>query len=129
MSVLAANLRSTQHPRLQARKEEWASRLEAAAQTQTQAAKALDAAELEVMRLAMRRRGLAQAAQVMLTRLKREFKNVGMSQAQIHEIIPGSPRGRRAPAEPEAEVPAEASAESDTAADEPAPESAPRSVG
>jgi hypothetical protein len=142
MRVLAANLRSTDHPGLQPRKEGWASRINAAAQTLAQAVKALEAAELEAMCLVMRRRALAQVAQVMLSRLKRDFINVGMNQAQIHEIIPRSRRRRRGPAEPEAEVRAETTTEAaveepapervetttESSAEEPAPESGPRSA-
>ena len=36
----------------------------------------------------MQRRTLADSAQVGLTRLKRDLKNLGMTEAQVHEIIP-----------------------------------------
>lgn len=39
----------------------------------------------------MQRRTLANAAQVELTRLKRDLKNAGLTEAQVHEIIPDTP--------------------------------------
>ncbi len=39
----------------------------------------------------MQRRTLADALQVALVRLKRDLKNQGMAEAQVHEIIPDVP--------------------------------------
>jgi hypothetical protein len=91
MNVLSANIRHTSHPKLQAKKEDWALRIDAKATAQAEAAKSADASEILVTTLSMRRRTLAFAAQVALTRLKRDFKNAGMTEAQVHEIIPDVP--------------------------------------
>ena len=96
MNVLSANIRHTSHPKLQAKKEDWALRIDAKATAQAEAAKSADASEVLVTTLSMRRRTLAFAAQVALTRLKRDFKNAGMMEAQVHEIIPDVPTGTRA---------------------------------
>ena len=127
MKLLAANLRSTEHPSLQDSKEGLGSQVETAARTLAQAVDALTNAELVVRILKKRRRALAQAAQVMLSRLKRDFLNAGLTQAQIHEIVPSEPRSRSAPVQPGAEIPAEIT--TDPQADslevlEPAPRSA-----
>jgi hypothetical protein len=39
----------------------------------------------------MQRRTLADTAQLALTRFKRDLKNLGMTEAQIHEISPEAP--------------------------------------
>jgi hypothetical protein len=96
MNVLSANIRHTNHPKLQAKKEDWALRIDAKATAQAEAAKSADASEILVTTLSMRRRTLAFAAQVALTRLKRDFKNAGMTEAQVHEIIPDVPTSARA---------------------------------
>ena len=62
---------------------------------QAEAAKSADASETLVTTLSMRRRTLAFAAQVALIRLKRDFKNAGMTEAQVHEIIPDVPTNVR----------------------------------
>jgi hypothetical protein len=85
---LAANIRGTNHPKLVERKEGWAKRIEACAAAQAEAAKPTDAAHARVTVLAMQRRAAADALQIALTRLKRDLKNDGMTEAQIHEIIP-----------------------------------------
>ena len=87
---------ASDHPKLQAKKEDWALRIDAKAAAQAEAAKSADASEILVTTLSMRRRTLAFAAQVALTRLKRDFKNAGMTEAQVHEIIPDVPTSTRA---------------------------------
>lgn len=88
MAVFAGNIRASKHPKLVERKEGWAKRIESCAAAQTEAAKPTDAAHAQVTVLAMQRRALADALQVALTRFKRDLKNGGMTEAQIHEIIP-----------------------------------------
>jgi hypothetical protein len=87
---------ASNHPKLQAKKEDWALRIDAKAEAQAEAAKSADASEILVTTLSMRRRTLAFASQVALTRLKRDFKNAGMTEAQVHEIIPDVPTSTRA---------------------------------
>jgi hypothetical protein len=96
MQVLAANIRQTNNPKLADKKEDWAVRIEQKAAAQTKAAEPIAAANAQVTALKMQRRTLANAAQVALVRLKRDFKNIGMTEAQIHEIIPDSPAGSSA---------------------------------
>lgn len=91
MIVLASNIRGTKHPRLVERKEEWASRIEKRAAVQVEAANAAAPAYAKAISLAMQRRTLAEITQLGLTRLKRDLKNLGMSEVQIHEIIPEAP--------------------------------------
>ncbi len=52
------------------------------------------------LQIPMRRRALADALQVALTRLKRDLKNGGMTEAQIHEIIPDVPSSADSAAAP-----------------------------
>jgi hypothetical protein len=40
---------------------------------------------------------MADAVQLGLTRFKRDLKNIGMTEAQIHEIIPDSPTASNGP--------------------------------
>jgi hypothetical protein len=96
MKVLAANIRQTNNAKLIDRKEDWAARIEQKAAAQAKAAEPLAAADAQVTTLKLQRRTLANAAQVALVRLKRDFKNIGMTEAQIHEIIPDSPAGSSA---------------------------------
>lgn len=88
MGILASNLRTTTHPKLVGRKEDWAVRIEKRAAAQAEAAAAASPLYARVTALSMQRRTLADLAQVAMTRLKRELKNMGMTEAQVHEIIP-----------------------------------------
>lgn len=91
MGVLASNIRSTKHPKLAERKEEWATRIEKRAATQTAAAATAEPIHAREIALTMQRRTFADLAHLALTRLKRDMKNLGMSEVQIHEIIPDVP--------------------------------------
>jgi hypothetical protein len=96
MAVLAANIRATKHPKLAERKEAWAKRIDVCAAAQAETARPTDAAHAQVTVLGMQQRALADSIQIALTRLKRDLKNNGMTEAQIHEVIPdvsGSPAG------------------------------------
>jgi hypothetical protein len=93
MGVLAANIRNSKHPKLADKKEAWAKRIEAKAAAQAQAAAPTETAHAQATGLTMQRRTLADATQVGLTRLKRDLKNLGMTEAQVHEIIPEAPTG------------------------------------
>ena len=93
MAVLASNIRSSQHPKLADKKEDWATRIEQKAAAQSEAIKPVDSAYAQVTVLSMQRRTLADSIQIGLTRLKRDLKNNGMTEAQVHEIIPDSPVG------------------------------------
>lgn len=97
MTVLASNIRNTRHPKLADQKEAWATRIEQKAAAQAEAAKPTDAAYAQVTVLSMQRRALANSVQIALTRLKRDLKNIGMTEAQVHEIIPDAPVGGSAP--------------------------------
>jgi hypothetical protein len=69
-------------------KEAWAKRIEDKAAAQAEAARPSEVSHAQVTTLAMQRRSLADAVQIALTRFKRDLKNLGMTEAQIHEIIP-----------------------------------------
>jgi hypothetical protein len=91
MGVLAANIRSSNSPKLAEKKEGWAVRIERRAAAQAQAAAPVEGADAQVAALVMQRRTLANAVQVGLARLKRDLKNLGMTESQTHEIIPDAP--------------------------------------
>jgi hypothetical protein len=91
MGVLAANIRNANNAKLADKKEAWAVRIEQKAAVQKQAAEPIDASDAQVTTLGMQRRTLTETGQVSLVRLKRDFKNLGMTEAQIHEIIPDNP--------------------------------------
>jgi hypothetical protein len=95
MSLLAQNIRGSQHPKVADKKEDWAKRIEAKAAAQAEAAKPSEASYARVTFLTMQRRTLADALQVALVRLKRDMKNLGMTEAQVHEIIPDVPPSTR----------------------------------
>jgi hypothetical protein len=97
MAVLASNIRNSKHPKLVDQKEAWATRIDQKAAAQAEAAKPTNAAYAEVSVLSMQRRTLANSIQIALTRLKRDLKNIGMTEAQVHEIIPDVPVGGSAP--------------------------------
>lgn len=96
MAVLAGNIRATKHPKLVERREVWATRIEQRAAAQAEAAAPTADAYARVTALNMQRRTLADTAQLALTRLKRDLKNIGMTEAQVHEIIPDAPAGNGA---------------------------------
>ncbi len=88
MATLAARIRQTTAPALQAKKEGWAQRIEAKAAPQEQAAAALKAAEAQLTVAKGILRAVADVVQVALVRLKRDLKNIGLTETQIHDIIP-----------------------------------------
>ena len=88
MSVLADRFRKTTVPALQANKEAWAVEIEQKAAVQEAAAAASKAADAPVYSFVAQQRSLANIAQVALTRLKRDYKSSGMTEVQIHELIP-----------------------------------------
>jgi hypothetical protein len=106
MAVLAKNIRNSNHPKLAAKKEEWAQRIEVKAAAQAEAAKPTEASYARVTGLTMQRRTLADALQVGLVRFKRDLKNLGMTEAQVHEIIPDVPASGRSSDTPPAPKPA-----------------------
>jgi hypothetical protein len=85
MAVLARNIRNSNHPKLAAKKEEWAKRIEVKAAAQAEAARPTESSYAQVMALTMQRRTLADTLQVGLVRFKRDLKNLGMTEAQVHE--------------------------------------------
>ena len=91
MGVLAANIRNSKHPKLVDKKEAWAKRIEEKAAAQAEAARPAEVSHAKVTTLTMQRRTLADAVQLGLTRFKRDLKNMGMTEAQVHEIIPDAP--------------------------------------
>jgi len=91
MSLLAQNIRGSSHPKLAEKKEDWAKRIEAKAAAQAEAAKPAEASYARVTFLTLQRRTLADALQVALVRFKRDLKSQGMTEAQVHEIIPDVP--------------------------------------
>jgi hypothetical protein len=97
MTVLAANIRNSKHPKLADKKEAWAQRIEVKAAAQAEAARPAEVSHAQVTTLAMQRRTLADAVQLALTRFKRDLKNLGMTEAQVHEIIPDAPAAANGP--------------------------------
>lgn len=98
MAILAGRLRQNTTPALQANKEAWAQRIEAKAVLQEQAAGAFQHAEVQLQVVEGLERAVADLVQVSLVRLKRDLKNAGLTEAQIHEIIPdyvAKPRGAK----------------------------------
>jgi hypothetical protein len=91
MGVLAKIIRGSSHPKLAEKREDWAKRIEAKAAAQAEAAKPPESSYAQVTALSMQRRTLADALQVSLVRYKRDLKNLGMTEAQVHEIIPDVP--------------------------------------
>jgi hypothetical protein len=91
MGVLASNIRNSNHPKLAEKKEAWANRIEMRATAQAAASTPVEASLAQVSGLTMQRRTMADALQVGLSRLKRDYKNLGMTEVQIHEIIPDAP--------------------------------------
>ncbi len=103
MGVLANRFRESTVPALQANKEAWAVEIEQKAAVQKAAATASKDADAPVYAFVAQQRSLANLAHVALTRLKRDYKSEGMTEAQIHEIIPDyTPRTTKheAPATP-----------------------------
>jgi hypothetical protein len=96
MAVLAKNIRTSSHPKLAAKKEDWAKRLEIKAAAQAEAARPTESSYALVTALTMQRRTLADALQIGLVRFKRDLKNTGMTEAQVHEVIPDIPATARA---------------------------------
>ena len=129
MAILAANLRRTTAPTLQAGKEGWAQRIDARTALQAPAADLVRKAEAKLAVSAGIARGVADLAQVALARLKRDLQNIGQTEAQIHEIIPSYQPTPRAPAKggkPDGKTPAEPKAgEAKAGEAKPAPEPKP----
>jgi hypothetical protein len=99
MNALAKNTRATQAAKLQAGKAAWAAGIEAKATAQQAAGDETEDADAAVIALRAQLRGLANLAQVALSRLKRDYKNAGLSETQLHEVIPAyepTPRARLA---------------------------------
>jgi hypothetical protein len=105
MTILASRIRKTNAPALQAGKDAWAKRIEDKADPQQKAAAALKDAEVKVGVTRGIARAVADLAQVALTRLKRDLKNLGMTETQIHEIIPDYEPKPRAPKPAKAATP------------------------
>lgn len=88
MTILAARIRKTTAAALQADKDTWAQAIEDRATVQTKLSNSLKAAEAQLTVSKGIARGVADLAQVGLARLKRDLTNLGLSDAQIHRIIP-----------------------------------------
>jgi hypothetical protein len=111
MTILAARFRQSTAAVLQAGKEGWAQRVEAKAADQLAAATKLQAAEATLMGATGIARGVADLAQVALARFKRDLNNAGLTETQIHDIIPSyepkpqTPPAAATPATPPAGAP------------------------
>ena len=128
MGVLAANIRNANNTKLADKKEAWAVRIEQKAELQKQAAAPIDASDALVTTLGMQRRTLAETGQVNLVRLKRDFKNIGMTEAQIHEIIPDNPTTSSAAAPNPAPQPTQDPAPQPTSNTQPASSTQPATI-
>ena len=95
MRVLAEKIRSSSHPEVQKNRMEWSKRVEMKALAQESAARPAEEAmaQYEVANGSLR--AMTGSAQLSLTRLKRDYKNMGMSEEQVHEIIPDRSVGAR----------------------------------
>jgi hypothetical protein len=102
MRVLERQIRSSDVPALAEKKSGWGDRIKVKAEAQENAAKPVQDADAKVEVLTGYEKSLAKLAQLLLTRLKRDYKNAGMTEHQIHEIIPDYvPRPRAKPAGPQ----------------------------
>jgi hypothetical protein len=88
MTILVSRIRTTTAAALQNGKDAWAQAIEDRAAVQTKLANSLKAAEAQLTVSKGIARGVADLAQVALARLKRDLTNLGLSDAQIHRIIP-----------------------------------------
>lgn len=102
MFILAERLRQTTAPPLEAGKDSWAQRIQDCAEAQQRAAAAVKAAEAKLSVTQGVGRAIADVAQVCLTRFKRDLKNLGLTEVQIHEVIPGYVPKSRVETEPTA---------------------------
>ncbi|APR77464.1 Hypothetical protein A7982_02811 [Minicystis rosea] len=99
MTILAARFRQSTAFALQAGKEGWAKRIEAKAAPQEAIAAKLKAAEAKRIASTGIARTIADLTQVALVRFKRDLQNLGLTEAQIHEIIPDYEPKPKAPPE------------------------------
>jgi hypothetical protein len=92
----SARLRRVRHEMLdEARCAEWASRLDAAAAPLAPAVASFDAARAVAHHARATRGSLARAAWIELPALKRELRAAGLTEAQVHTVIPSEPRRAR----------------------------------
>ncbi|MFT3772880.1 MAG: hypothetical protein QM820_46435 [Minicystis sp.] len=100
MTILASRLRQSTAFALQDGKDGWAKRIEAKATAQQKVATNLQAAEAKLGVSTGIARGVADLVQVALARFKRDLQNLGMTEAQIHDVIPDyEPKARKGAAE------------------------------
>jgi len=96
LALTSAQLRRVRHARLDARREEWAALLDGAAGALAPAVASFGAARAAALRARATRASLARAAWLELPALKRELRAAGLTEVQVHTVIPDAPRPRRA---------------------------------
>ena len=97
MRLLATLLESGVHPRLaEAEAKDYAAQIRAAAKSYAEAVDAAREPRLSAELLDRVYTALARSAHLGLTNFKRALKLAGLSEAQIHRIIPDRPRGAAA---------------------------------
>ena len=93
MRLLAKMYEDRLHPKVpEARANAFATELRGSADALDQALQAVRAPKAELEQLEKAYRALARVAQVGLGRFKRRMKGLGMSEAEIHSVIPDRPR-------------------------------------
>jgi hypothetical protein len=99
MEVLEGRISEIQHPKISAEtKAGWVAAIRTAREPYAEALKPLAAAEALQDVAEQGWRDAVRAMAVALSRLKRDYKNLGLSEKQIHEIIPDAPRQAKAKA-------------------------------
>jgi hypothetical protein len=97
LAQTAAQLRRVQHPMLdESRRASWAAALDDAGTPLAPLVAAHAAARSDAHRAHATRASLARAAWLELPSLKRELRAAGLTEVQVHSVIPDSPRSRRA---------------------------------
>jgi hypothetical protein len=99
LELLAELLGVTIHPKLTAEKRaQWQASILEAVPPLRAAVEARAPAAARVALLGRVHASLARVGQMQLAALKRDYKNMGMTETQIHQIIPDATRARRKPA-------------------------------
>lgn len=88
MTILAGRIRQTTAPALQNEKDAWAQAIDDRAVAQTKLSAELKTAEVRLHISKGTARAVADLLQVALVRLKRDLTNLGLTETQIHKIIP-----------------------------------------
>jgi hypothetical protein len=106
MVVLEGRIAEITHPKITAEmKAGWVASIRAAREPYAEALKPLSAAEALQNVSDQGWRDSIKSEAVALSRLKRDYRNLGLSEKQIHEIIPDAPRNAKAKTPPKPATP------------------------